>query len=316
MISWKDCKFENIHEGEFTHCFEEQSVAAIRAALGARRPLLVRGEPGVGKSQLAKAAARALQRPLVSHVVTGRTEARDLHYRFDAVARLAQAQVLALAAKHAADGLDLLDEQKYVQPGPLWWVFNWDSADAQNGATRVHGVRPEDPDPAWKWKKETGSVVLLLDEIDKADPDVPNDLLVPLGDNTFRVEETGVDVYRTRELFVVITTNDERELPPAFLRRCVVAVLDRPRGDRLVAIARAHHPEVSDAMVRTVEEAADRFAEESEKVPGARKPGTAEILDALRACDAYGITTHDHPLWSQVTRLALWKYDQGRGVPG
>ena len=290
MISWKDCKFEDIHEGGFTHCFEEQSVDAIRAALGARRPLLVRGEPGVGKSQLAKAAARVLQRPLVSQVVTGRTEARDLHYRFDAVARLAQAQILAVAAKQTIDGLDLLDEQKYVQPGPLWWVFNWDSADTQHCATRVKGARPEDPDPAWKWKKETGSVVLLLDEIDKADPDVPNGLLESLGNRQFSVPYFK-DPIRCNPAaeppLVVITTNEERELPAAFVRRCLVLHLALPNGEELQTFlmkrGEAHFG--NRLSERVLAEAAKQLVDEREHENSEAlvRPGQAEFLDLLAA---------------------------------
>jgi MoxR-like ATPase len=290
MISWKDCKFQDIHEDGFTHCFEEQSVAAIKAALGARRPLLVRGEPGVGKSQLARAAARVLQRPLVSHVVTGRTEARDLHYRFDAVARLAQAQILAVTSKQAVEGLDLLEEQKYVQPGPLWWVFNWPSADQQHGATRVKGVRPEDPDTAWKWNKETGGVVLLLDEIDKADPEVPNGLLESLGNRQFSVPYFKDPIRcnpATEPPLVIITTNEERELPAAFVRRCLVLHLALPDEDKLQAFlvkrGKAHFGKrLSDPVLA---EAAKQLADERSHESGGTlvRPGQAEFLDLLAA---------------------------------
>lgn len=290
------------------YVFSPELELAIGVARVTGRPLLLRGTPGCGKSTLAYDVALSLRFRFYREVVTSHTSACDLLWQFDAVRRLGDATHDPAKASTLAH---------YVEPRALWWAF--DPATAACRGVRSREVSKlgieEVSDPGWAAGTKTAGAVVLIDEIDKADPDVPNDLLVPLGDNTFRVEETGVDVYKTRELFVVITTNDERELPPAFLRRCVVAVLDRPQGDRLVAIARAHYPEVSEAMVNAVEEAADRFAEESERVPGARKPGTAEILDALQACEAYGITTRDHPLWSQVTRLALWKYDQGRGVP-
>jgi MoxR-like ATPase len=290
MSSWKDCKFEDIHEDDFTHCFEAQSVAAIRAALGARRPLLVRGEPGVGKSQLAKAAAKALRRPLVSCVVTGRTEARDLHYRFDAVARLAQAQILAVTGKQPGEELDLLNEQRYVQPGPLWWALNWASAAEQHAKTLVKGGRPEEPDPAWKWKKESGGVVLLLDEIDKADSDVPNGLLESLGNRQFSVpyftDPVRCDVNAQPPL-VIITTNEERELPAAFMRRCLVLHLALPPRealvDFLVGRGRAHFG--NRLSKRVLMEAAKQLAEEREHGDGDAlvRPGQAEFLDLLAA---------------------------------
>jgi len=297
-------KFENYT----AYVFSPELELAIGVARVTGRPLLLRGTPGCGKSTLAYDVALSLRFRFYREVVTSHTSARDLLWRFDAVRRLGD-------ATHAPTKASTLAH--YVEPRALWWAFDPATA-AYRGVRSKEAAKlgiEEVSDPGWAAGTKTAGAVVLIDEIDKADPDVPNDLLVPLGDNTFRVEETGADVYQTRELFVVITTNDERELPPAFLRRCVVAVLDRPRGDRLVAIARAHRPGVSETMVRAVEEAADRFAEESDKVPGARKPGTAEILDALHACAAYGISTPDHPLWSQVTRLALWKYDQGGGSP-
>ena len=291
MISWKDCKFADIHTDDFTHCFEPKSVAAIRAALGARRPLLVRGEPGVGKSQLAKAAAHALQRPLVAHVVTARTESRDLHYRFDAVARLAQAQILATGPKKAEECLDLLDEKKYVQPGPLWWVFNWKTASDQQEATRIAGVRPQDPDPAWNWDQKTGGVVLLLDEIDKADPDVPNGLLESLGNRRFSVPYFQDPICcnpAAEPPLVVITTNEERELPAAFLRRCLVLHMALPEGeeqlqDFLIGRGKAHFG--ARLSHKVLAEAARQLARErgQEANDALVRPGQAEYLDLLNA---------------------------------
>jgi len=213
-------------------------------------------------------------------------------------------------ATHAPAKAAVLDH--YIEPSALWWAFDAALATTRGAsaeAVEKYGIAKA-VDPGWGAGAGAGAVV-LIDEIDKADPDVPNDLLVPLGENTFIVDETGVTVRRTCDLFVVITTNEERELPPAFLRRCVVVVLDRPRADQLIWIAREHFPGVNAALVTAIEREADRFAKESDKVPGARKPGTAEILDALQACKVYGITDSEHGLWKQITRLALWKYDRG-----
>lgn len=290
MISWKECGFADIDETGFTHCFEPQSVAAIRAALGARRPLLVRGEPGVGKTQLAKAAALALHRPFVPHVVTARTESRDLHYRFDAVARLAQAQILAVDSKQADKRLDVLDERNYVQPGPLWWAFDWKGASDQHTATPIKGARPKDPDPGWRWDQRTGGVVLLLDEIDKADPDVPNGLLESLGNRQFTVpyfQEPVCCNPAAEPPLVIITTNEERELPAAFLRRCLVLRLALPEGDALeaflVARGKAHFgPKFSDKILA---EAARQVATERghEGSDALVRAGQAEYLDLLNA---------------------------------
>jgi MoxR-like ATPase len=288
MISWKDCKFEDIHADDLHHCFDRTSVAAIRAALGARRPLLVRGEPGVGKSQLAKAAARALQRPFVPYVVTSRTESRDLHYSFDAVARLGQAQILAVAHTGAGDGLQLLDEKRYVQPGPLWWVFAWKHAKEQHARLPVKGHRPEDPDPSWQWNETTGGVVLLLDEIDKADPDVPNGLLESLGNREFSVpyfEKPVCCSHAAEPPLVVITTNEERELPAAFLRRCLVLHLSLPDdlAPFLIARGRAHFgTRLSDAVLAKA--ASQLIQERTQQGSDALvRPGQAEYLDLLSA---------------------------------
>lgn len=286
------------------YVFSPELELAISVALATNRPLLLRGTPGCGKSTLARDIALSRKLRFYQEVITSHTKARDLLWRFDAVRRLGDATFDRVKA-------GVLDH--YVEPGVLWWAFDPVSAATRGaGAKDVvrHGIAKA-KDLGWGEVAAHAGAVVLIDEIDKADPDVPNDLLVPLGDNTFRVEETGVSIQRTRDLFVVITTNDERELPPAFLRRCVVAVLDRPRGEQLMKITREHFPLVNEALVLAVEREADRLACDSVKVPGARKPGTAEILDALQACHAHGITTTEHPLWKQIARLALWKYDRG-----
>ena len=286
------------------YVFSPDLELAISVARVTGRPLLLRGTPGCGKSTLARDIALSLELRFYQEVITSHTSARDLLWRFDAVRRLGD-------ATHDREKAAVLAH--YVEPSALWWAF--DPGSAATRGTGIEGAHAHGIalaiDPGWGPTTKDAGALVLIDEVDKADPDVPNDLLVPLGDNTFRIEETGVPVQCTRELFVVITTNDERELPPAFLRRCVVAVLDRPPTDRLMQIAREHHPGVDEALVIAVEKEADRFAKESDKVPGARKPGTAEILDALQACKAYGITNSDHFLWKQITRLSLWKYDQG-----
>lgn len=152
----------------FTHHFEPKHVHAVNAALAAGRALLVRGEPGVGKSQLARAAAKALGRAFVARVIDARTESQDLLWSFDAVRRLADAQILGAEGLREGESVrERLDDRRYVHPGPLWWGFAWD--DAKTQAERAGAPRPievEGADPS-------RGVVVLLDEIDKADSSVP-----------------------------------------------------------------------------------------------------------------------------------------------
>ena len=266
------------------HIFKQEDVHAINAALAAGRPLLLRGRPGTGKSQLALAAAVGLGRAFVSEVVDARTESRDLLWRFDAVRRLANAQVLAAARptddRAKTDG-DPLHEKKYTTPGPLWWAFQWGEATDQ--AKQV-GVAPPTVrrgcDPA-------NGVVILLDEIDKADSSVPNGLLGVLGDGEFSVP--GVAEVRCEGVapLVVITTNEERSLPNAFLRRCAVHELTLDRDpelleDWLLRLAKAHFPDLETALF---EEAAMLLLEDREQClrDDVHPPGGAEFLDLLRA---------------------------------
>jgi MoxR-like ATPase len=173
------------------HLFGEQEGLALQAALVTGRPLLVRGKPGVGKSQLARAAAQALGRALVLQTVDARTEARDLMYRIDAVQRLADAQIppgLLAAAAPVSDGeaakplqpnAERLALRNYVQPGALWYAFSWAEAAGlkavSKGAACAH----------WGEERAATGVVVLIDEIDKAEADVPNALLDVLGNGGF-----------------------------------------------------------------------------------------------------------------------------------
>ena len=151
---------------ETWHRFDARSVWAVRAALAARRPLLVRGEPGLGKSQLARAAAHILNVPFLCQVINARCECTDLLYTYDAVSRLAQAQVMG-SASQGADWADKLTESRFVQPGILWWTFDWESARQQAGRFCRIVREPFRPNG---WTPGQGCVV-LIDEIDKADAD-------------------------------------------------------------------------------------------------------------------------------------------------
>src|SRR5256885_8960733 len=191
------------------YVYDTDITLAVNVALTAGRPLLVRGQPGTGKSSLARSVAERLGWRFYANTVSSRTTARDLLWSFDTVARLADAQALPR-------GQALPPRAAYVVPGLLWWAFDRESA-AWRGLEDDYPagfVAAEDPTPVNPMSERS---VVLIDEIDKADPDVPNDLLVPLGSYQFRVAD-GPRVLAAYPPLVIITTNEERELPRAFLR--------------------------------------------------------------------------------------------------
>ncbi len=267
------------------HEFDEGSLSAVNAAIAAQRPLLVRGETGVGKTQLAEAVATELQRAFYSFTVDARTESRHLLWRYDAVMRLAQAQLYgALQRQDAVDIERELAVQKFVYPGPLWWAFDSRSADAAcgDGATPLR-VQDNDVRQANGW-------VVLIDEIDKAESDVPNGLLEALGAGQFTPfgYEQPVTLQGIPPL-IIITTNEERVLPDAFIRRCLVLHLTLPRGDEaLIAFlkqrGRAHFgTQTTDAVLHEAARqlVADRNAADAAQL--SPLPGQAEYLDLVRA---------------------------------
>lgn len=273
------------------HLFEKIHVDALQAAEAAGRPLLIRGEPGTGKSQLAHAAAFTARRMFIPFVIDSRTEASDLMWRFDAVARLSDAHLSAAAGTGAERGLE---PHRYVQPGPLWWAFNWDTAEAQRQRLRVPAAAPEKP--PFDWSPAQGTV-LLLDEIDKAEAEVPNGLLEALGNGRFMVPLLGEVVRRPDDVpapLVIITTNDERELPPAFLRRCLVLTLRLPRGkaleEYLMKRGRLHFPALAERHPDVLKDAAEMLREDRREAhrEGVYEPGLSEYLDLLRAIESVG----------------------------
>jgi MoxR-like ATPase len=292
------------------HVFDEKSVDAVNAALAAGRPLLVRGEPGTGKSQLAHAAAKVLERPLVSEVVDSRTEARDLMFRFDAVARLGEAQLLGALRGSGADeaaARKRLVETRFVLPGALWWAMNWQSALEQlrlfcaantpseqpSAGAQPPSILPGEPERPAGWQEHQG-VVLLIDEIDKAESDVPNGLLECLADGAFRApgHAKPIAFEGGAAPLVVITTNEERSLPDAFVRRCLVLRLELPKLPEqraefvalLVERGARHFVELArerELLTNAAELLADdRLRAEELGLP---RPGQAEFLDLLRA---------------------------------
>lgn len=274
---------------ETVHVFDSSSILAVQAAMAANRPLLVRGEPGVGKSQLARAAAHWLKRPLLCEVVHARCECQDLLFRYDAVARLGQAQVLQVSGS-TEQAMAKLREERYLMPGVLWWAFAWASAKEQVGLSAIGGEEPNVPED-YEWTAEKGCVV-LIDEIDKAETDIPNALLEALGNGGFHVpfSHRHVTLSRTQaKPLVIVTTNEERELPPAFVRRCLVLNM-RVKADgetleqALLRRARAHFDsnQVSERVCTAVAEQLARDREEARQ-NDQPLPGHAEYLDVLKA---------------------------------
>jgi len=258
------------------HLLDEPSALALIAAIAARRPLLVRGEPGVGKSQLARAAAVLLERRFISAVIQPNTEYQELLWLFDHTHRLSDAQ---LAGAMKDPGL-LKPADSYVAPGPLWYALNWqDASRKQNHQNYRPPADDHAPDP------ETHGVVLLIDEIDKADISVVNGLLEVLGNGRFDVQATGETVSATgMPPLVVLTSNDTRELPAAMVRRCVVLDLALPDGDalieHLVAVGGTHFDELHEDIRRG---AAKQIVEDRAHCSDLPRTGQAEYLDLLRA---------------------------------
>ena len=278
--------------------YEAGTELAVNVALATGRPLLVRGPSGCGKSSLARHVARVQGWRYYERVITSRTQAQDLLWEVDLLRRLQDAQ-----AGRLRGGLE-----SYVRPGILWWAFHRESALRQALRSRK-SVKSAGTDPN---QGDAGPrAVVLLDEIDKADPDIPNNLLVPLGSLQFEVEDTGEVVKTTADLapLVVITTNDERELPDAFLRRCVELKLDPPDADRLVRIGAQHFPEIAE---KTLREIAERVAQAA---GDGVQPSPAEYLDTVRAWRRLG-EDFDPQIWEDVLRVAVRKPGRSAGRIG
>ncbi len=286
------------------HVFDEADCYALWAAYAAGRPLLVRGKPGTGKSQMAKAIAEQLGWAFVSEVIRGSTELSDLHWYFDAIGRLSEAQAMSFKPQGANDDWEnRANPLRFLSPGAFWWAYDWQSAEHQYQAcmTQLHPA-PERPQNLTAAQQPPG-VVLLIDEIDKAEPDLPNGLLETLGHYQFTVPylnqmnaansiKNPIQADPSR-LLIIITTNEERELPSAFVRRCLVHTLKmeesaepingiEKRVDWLIKRASLHFgQQISEQVYRQAAELLwkDRTSVSYSRYP----PGLAEYIDLLNA---------------------------------
>ena len=225
---------------------------AVNAAVALGRPLLVKGEPGTGKTELARQVAASLGMELIEWHVKSTTKAAQGLYEYDAVARLRDGQ-LGEARVH--------DVAQYIRPGKLWQAFS----------------APQ-------------RVVLLIDEIDKADIEFPNDLLQELDRMEFHVYETGQTIRATHRPVVIITSNNEKELPDAFLRRCFFHFIRFPAPEGLAAIVRLHFPNLKEDLLAA---ALTQFFDIREAPGLKKKPSTSEVLDWLKLLLADDLTPAD-----------------------
>ncbi|MDQ3334948.1 MAG: MoxR family ATPase [Myxococcota bacterium] len=220
---------------------------AVNVAVALARPLLVRGEPGTGKTLLAENLARALGLPLVRWHVKSTTKAKDGLYVYDTVARLHDSRF----------GGDVNDIRKYIKLGPL--------GEALAAPSRV---------------------VLLIDEVDKADLEFPNDLLHELDAMRFRIDETGEEHSAKERPIVIITSNNEKELPDAFLRRCVFHYIQFPDRALMSEIVKVHHPDITD---RVLDNALEVFFGLRQTPRLRKKPSTSELIDWICALKKAGV---------------------------
>ncbi len=306
------------------HRFDEESKWAIRSAIAAKRPLLLRGEPGIGKSQLARAAAKELGVPFLPHVMNERSERDELLYTYDAVARLAVAQMGAAALQKGETLREKLAETNFICPGVLWWAYEWKEADRQAKCFRDHcRVCPIHEGPK-DWSPTANKLcgpVVLIDEIDKADPSVPNGLLESLGNEGFSTPQLERAVRLTEGAMpplVIITTNEERELPAAFLRRCLVLQMAFPNEGDFEAVAKFlitdrarvqwQETQISDAICREIitDLLKDRENARSQGLP---VPGAAEFLDIVRILVEFasGNEAEQHEALAHIQKFAFQK---------
>jgi MoxR-like ATPase len=225
---------------------------AVNAAVTLERPLLVKGEPGTGKTELARQVAESLGMKIIEWNIKSTTRAQQGLYEYDAVSRLRDSQI---------GDERVNDIAHYIRKGKLWQAFSNDE-----------------------------KVVLLIDEIDKADIEFPNDLLQELDRMTFHVYETGDTIEARHRPVVIITSNNEKELPDAFLRRCFFHYISFPEPDTLRQIIDVHYPNIKPKLLET---ALTQFFEIRDTPGLKKKPSTSEVLDWLKLILAEDLTPED-----------------------
>jgi MoxR-like ATPase len=230
-------------QGTASYIASEDLKHAVNVAVALARPLLVRGEPGTGKTLLAENLALSLGLPLIRWHVKSTTKAKDGLYVYDTVARLHDSRF--------GDAANVRDIAKYIKLGPL--------GEALAAPSRV---------------------VLLIDEIDKADLEFPNDLLHELDAMKFRIDETGKEIAAVERPIVIITSNNEKELPDAFLRRCVFHYIQFPNRELMAEIVRVHHPDITD---KVLDNALEVFFGLRATPKLRKKPSTSELVDWILA---------------------------------
>ncbi|MDI5985542.1 MoxR family ATPase [Halomonas sp. M4R5S39] len=246
-----------------TYVATEALKQAVNAAVTLERPLLVKGEPGTGKTLLAEELAASLNTRLITWHIKSSTKAAQGLYEYDAVSRLRDSQLGVEGVKNVAN---------YIKPGKLWEAFTADER-----------------------------VVLLIDEIDKADIEFPNDLLQELDRMEFHVVETGETISARHRPIIVITSNNEKELPDAFLRRCFFHYIEFPDRQTMAAIVDVHFPDIAP---RLVGEALEVFFE-LRHAPGLKKrPSTSELVDWLKLL-----------MSDELAREALYHRDPVKAIP-
>ncbi|WP_147104467.1 MoxR family ATPase [Tateyamaria sp. syn59] len=239
-------------QGTDAYVATDDLTIAVNAAVTLERPLLVKGEPGTGKTELAKQVARGLGLRLIEWNIKSTTRAQQGLYEYDAVSRLRDSQL----------GEDKVhDVGNYIKKGKLWEAFEADE-----------------------------KVVLLIDEIDKADIEFPNDLLQELDKMEFFVYETGETIKARQRPVVIITSNNEKELPDAFLRRCFFHYIRFPDMETMKQIVAVHHPGIKEALLTT---ALTQFFEIREQQGLKKKPSTSEVLDWLKLLLAEDMSAED-----------------------
>lgn len=235
-----------------TYIAADDLAIAVNAAVILERPLLVKGEPGTGKTELARQVASSLEMEIIEWNIKSTTRAQQGLYEYDAVSRLRDSQ-LGDARVHSIEN--------YIKKGKLWTAFDTEQ-----------------------------KVVLLIDEIDKADIEFPNDLLQELDRMAFHVYETGATVEAKHRPVVIITSNNEKELPDAFLRRCFFHYISFPDPETLRKIIEVHHPNLKSQLLET---ALTQFFEIRETSGLKKKPSTSEVLDWLKLILAEDLTAED-----------------------